>query len=244
MPMASPNLTETAPARLAPLPRRTIGDDVLETLRKAIIAGAFAPGDHLAEGALAEQLGVSRAPVREAMMELEREGLLAFDKRGAARVQTFTEDDFQEIFSLRLELETMAARLACRNLSASDEQLLAANIQRTREASRLLELTLLDVEFHDLVVRAARHSRLATCWATLRHQLEYWLARMQSRLAAPVLKTREATVRNHQGLLTALRSGHEARAVKAVREHIEGWRRQQANGSKKAANGSCRDSHT
>jgi DNA-binding GntR family transcriptional regulator len=238
MPVASPNFPKARPALLLPLPRRTIGDDVLDTLRKSIIAGAFAPGDHIAEGSLAQQFGVSRAPVREAMIQLEREGLLVFDRRGAARVKTFTEDDFEEIFSLRLELETMAARLACKNLSTADEERMADNIERTRSASRLLELTLLDVEFHDLAVQAARHSRLVTCWATLRHQLEFWLARMQSRLAAPVLKTREATARNHQGLLAALRSGHEVRAVKAVREHIEGWRRQQANGAKKNGNGS------
>ena len=64
-------------------------------------------------GALAQQLGVSRAPVREAMMQLEREGLLTFDKRGAAFVKEFTADDLEEIYSLRLTLETMAARLAC-----------------------------------------------------------------------------------------------------------------------------------
>lgn len=233
MPVASTNLAEAAPALFTPLPRRTIGDDVMDTLRKSIIAGAFAPGDHITEGALAQQLGVSRAPVREAMMQLEREGLLVFDKRGTARVKMFTEADFEEIFSLRLELETMAARLACRYLSVPDRQAIADNIERTRTASRLLELTLLDVEFHDLIVRASRHSRLAACWATLRHQLEFWLARMQSRLAAPVPKTREATVRNHQALLAALRSRDELRAVKAVREHIEGWRRQQTNGVKK-----------
>jgi DNA-binding GntR family transcriptional regulator len=230
MPIASTNLAGSVPALLSPLPRRTIGDDVLDTLRKSIIAGAFAAGDHIAEGTLAQQLGVSRAPVREAMMQLEREGLLTFDKRGAARVKTFTEDDFDEIFSLRLELEIMASRLACRNFSAVDEKRITDNIERTRRASRLLELTLLDVEFHDLVVQAAKHSRLQTCWATLRHQLEFWLARMHSRVQAPVPKTREATLRNHQGLLAALRSGNEARAVKGIREHIEGWRRQQTQG--------------
>ena len=211
---------------------------MIDTLRKSIIAGAFASGDHIAEGTLAQQLGVSRAPVREAMMQLEGEGLLVFDKRGAARVKTFTEDDFEEIFSLRLELETMASRLACREFSEAHGIRIAENIERTRKASRLLELTLLDVEFHDLIVQAARHTRLQACWATLRHQLEFWLARMHSRVEAPVPKTREATVRNHQGLLAALRSGNEARAVKGIREHIEGWRRQQANGVKKTGNGS------
>ena len=237
MPIASPNFAGAPSTRLTPLPRRTIGDDVIDTLRKSIIAGAFAPGDHIAEGTLAQQLGVSRAPVREAMMQLEGEGLLVFDKRGAARVKTFTEDDFEEIFSLRLELETMASRLACRDFSEAHGTRIAENIERTRKASRLLELTLLDVEFHDLIVQAARHTRLQACWATLRHQLEFWLARMHSRVEAPVPKTREATVRNHQGLRAALRSGNEARAVKGIREHIEGWRRQQASGGRKVGSG-------
>ena len=233
MPIASTNFAAGAVAIFSPLPRRTIGDDVIDTLRKSIIAGAFAPGDHIAEGGIAQQLGVSRAPVREAMMQLEREGLLVFDKRGAARVKIFTDEDFEEIFSLRLELETMAFRLAHRSLSPADESRLVENIERTRGASRLLELTLLDIEFHDLILQAAQHSRLLACWAMLRHQLEFWLARMHSRIEAPVPKTREATVRNHQKLLAALRSKVEERAVTAIREHIQGWRRQQTTGQKK-----------
>jgi DNA-binding GntR family transcriptional regulator len=229
MSLASTNLVEPRPALFDPLPRRTIGDDVLDTLRKSIIAGAFASGDHLAEGALAQQFGVSRAPVREAMMQLEREGLLVFNKRGAALVKEFTAADFEEIFSLRLTLETMAARLACRTWDQTASDRLESNIERTRTATRLLDVTLLDVEFHDLVVQAARHQRLYSSWSNLRHQIEVWLARMQSRLDAPVQKTREATVQHHRGILRALRSGREERALRAAREHIEGWRRQFPN---------------
>ena len=234
MVMASPVLLDGSPALFSPLTRRTIGDDVLDTLRKSIIAGAFAPGDHLAEGNLARQLAVSRAPVREAMMQLEREGLLVFDKRGAARVKVFTEDDFDEIFTLRLHLETMAARLACRNFTEADNQRFLHNIERTRTASQLLELTLIDVEFHDLLIQTSRHSRLLTCWSTLRHPLEYWLARMQGRVESPLSKTRDATERNHLRLIAALRAGHEQRMSKEIREHIEVWGRQQVDDLKRA----------
>jgi DNA-binding GntR family transcriptional regulator len=230
MPVASPIFVETSPSRLGPLQRRTIGDDVLDTLRKAVIAGAYAPGDHIAEGTLAQQLGVSRAPVREAMLQLEGEGLLTFDRRGAALVREFTAADFQEIFSLRLTLETMAARLACVRLTDGDCARLEANIERTRSATKLLEVTLLDVEFHDLVVRTARHSRLQAAWANLRHQIEVWLARMHSQLDASTHQAREETVRHHRKLLAALRSGRAATAEKAMRRHIEGWRRQFPNG--------------
>lgn len=227
MPVASSILEEPcALPRLLPVTRRTIGDDVLDTLRRAIIAGAFAPGDHLAEGVLAQQLGVSRAPVREAMMHLEREGLLVFDRRGAALVEEFTDADLEEIFSLRLHLEVMGARLACRRMGEEDFQRLEDNIGRTRVVSKLVELTLLDVEFHDLVMQGAAHSRLQACWALVRHPLEYWLARMHTRVATPLQKAREETARNHQELVEILRSRREDRAGRAFQEHIEGWRRQ------------------
>lgn len=227
MPVASSILEEScALPRLLPVTRRTIGDDVLETVRRAIIAGAFAPGDHLAEGVLAQQLGVSRAPVREAMMHLEREGLLVFDRRGAALVKEFTDVDLEEIFSLRLNLEVMGARLACRRMGGEDFRRLEENIGRTRVVSKLVELTLLDVEFHDLVMQGAAHSRLQACWALVRHQLEYWLARMHNRVATPLQKAREGTARKHQELVEILRSRREERAGRAFQAHIEGWRRQ------------------
>jgi DNA-binding GntR family transcriptional regulator len=234
MTKASPIFTDP-PSPLAPLLRRTIGDEVLDTLRKAIIAGAFAPGDHLAEGHLAEQLGVSRAPVREAMMQLEQQGLLVFDRRGAARVKDFTDDDFEEIISLRLTLESMAARLCCRRWSAVEAARFEESIERTRAAIRLLDVTLSDVEFHDGMVRMAQHSRLYACWSNLRPQIEVWLARMHSRLESSAQETREITVRHHRRLVEALRSGREERAVKAIRQHIEGWRRQHAGSAKPAA---------
>lgn len=236
MPQISSELEDSPPALLTPLARRTIGDDVLETLRKSIIAGAFAAGDHLAEGTLARQLGVSRAPVREAMMQLEREGLLKFDKRGAALVRPFTPEDFEEIFTLRLALETMSARLACRKMEEGDFARLKANIEQTRHAARLLEVTLLDVGFHDLIVQAARHSRLLAAWSDLRHQIEFWLARMHSRFQASTHQAREQTVRHHERLLTALRSRSEAKAERAIRAHIEGWHRQFPQ-SKNGSNG-------
>lgn len=213
-------------ASFAPLARRTLGDDVLDTLRRAIIAGEFAPGHHLAEGVLAQELGVSRAPVREAMMQLEREGLLLFNKRGAALVKAFTDDDFEEIFTLRLTLETAGARFACRHFQAGDAERLEESIARTESAARLLEVTLLDVEFHDLIMQTARHSRLYSCWDLLRHQIEVWLARMHSEIDAPTQDTRERTVSHHGDLLESLRSGNEEEAAQAMHTHIKSWGRQ------------------
>lgn len=213
---------------LRPVSRRTIGDDVLERLRQAIIGGVFAPGDHLAEGTLAAKLGVSRAPVREAMMQLEREGLLVFDRRGAALVKVFTDADFEEIFSLRLTLEVLGARLASRRLSDGDFARLEVNLQETQRVERLVDLALLDVAFHDLVMQGSGHARLQACWALVRHQLEFWLALMHNRVATPVEKAREGTVRHHSALVALLRTRREERVARAFQEHIEGWRDQLA----------------
>jgi DNA-binding GntR family transcriptional regulator len=207
------------------VPRRTISDEVLATLRQAIITGAFAAGDHLAEVPLAQQLEVSRAPVREAMMQLEREGLLLFDRRGAALVREFTPADLQEIHSLRMALETMAARLACQRFDESFGARFERNIELTRGAARLIDLSLLDVEFHDLIIQCAQHSRLYSAWTNLRHQIEVWLARMYARLDTPPDKTYGLTVRHHATILKILRSGDQHRAEKVIREHIERWRR-------------------
>ncbi len=221
---------KTPAVTLKPVSRRSIADDALGNLRKAIITGAYAPGDHLAEAALAEQLGVSRAPVREAMFQLEREGLLVFDRRGAARVREFSEADFEEIFTLRLTLEPAGARLACRHYNAALAKSLEANITRAAAAAHLLEVTLLDVAFHDLIMRAARHSRLYACWNTLRHQLEYWLSRMQRSAASSGQHTREETADCHRKLVKVLRSGDEQKAGQVMIDHIESWRRQLAYG--------------
>lgn len=217
--------TKCGSVPLAPVVRRTISDEVLDTIRKAIITGAFAAGDHLAEVALARRLEVSRAPIREAMMQLEREGLLTFDRRGAALVRKFTAADLDEIHSLRLTLESMAARLTCQHFDESFTPRFERNIDQTRAATRLIDLCLLDVEFHDLVMQGAQHSRLYSAWANLRHQIEVWLGRMYPRLETPPDKPRDLTVRHHETILKILRSGNQERAEKIIREHIERWRR-------------------
>ncbi len=201
-------------------------DTVLEKLRKGILSGAYAPGDRLPESRTAMQLGVSRVPVREAMLQLEREGLLRFDARGGAVVRELTTEDFEEIFSLRLVLEPMAAALACRRARPEDFEAMRANLAAMRSVTRLLDLTLLDVEFHDLIMRASRHSRLLQSWRGLKPQLEVWLHRMHRQIDAPEGRVREVTVQGHEDLLQSLIQGDPAEASERIRRHTEGWREQ------------------
>jgi DNA-binding GntR family transcriptional regulator len=203
--------------------RRALTDEVVNTLRKAIVAGAFAPGDHVAETKLAEQLGVSRVPVREAMMTLEREGVLEFDDRGAAHVRHFTATDYEEVFSMRLALEPMAARLACRRLQPADVAALTDNIKQMRRSTCLLDVTLLDVDFHDLIMQAARHSLLSVCWGNLRSLLRVWLARLHRREEGP-RETKQLSVKGHVKIVQILQSGDADAAAEEMRQHLVSWR--------------------
>src|SRR5262245_3564942 len=105
---------------LLPVPRTTLTREVAERLRKAILAGELAAGQTLTEAAMAARLDVSRVPVREALVELEREGLVVFNARGRACVREFTDEDFAEIVSLRTTLQVMSAKLAAVRHTADD----------------------------------------------------------------------------------------------------------------------------
>src|SRR4029453_12960627 len=110
-----------AEAALSPIRRTTsLTKEVVDRLRKAILHGELEEGASLPEALTATKLGVSRVPVREALVELERQGLVEFDRNGRACVRTFTAEDGTEIISLRAALQRMAARLAAAKLTDAD----------------------------------------------------------------------------------------------------------------------------
>lgn len=106
-PQHGPNLT--------PPERASLGDEVVTQLRAAIHRGDLAPGEHLSEEALARILKVSRGPIRDALKQLEREGLVVPQPNGRKFVARMTRQDVEEIYSLRLILECLAVQSACRN---------------------------------------------------------------------------------------------------------------------------------
>lgn len=157
-------------------------------------------------------------------MELEQEGLVEFDQRGRSRVRTFTEDDFEDLFSMRCALEVMAARLVSKRMTKADVQALEAMIDEQQALEDLTELSLADVAFHDRIIQAARNRPLVVCWKTIRSQIEVWLARAHRAQAARRLSSIELTVPGHRRLLAELRSGSERKAENAMRLEMATWR--------------------
>jgi DNA-binding GntR family transcriptional regulator len=199
--------------------RRSLSEDVVDLLRAALVRGAFEPGQHLNESSLAERLGVSRGPIREAFVELEREGLLTLERHRGARVTRLSRSDIDEIYELRKALERLAVERAVRYATEDDFAAMADIVKELRVAVKAADLhaiVSLDVRFHDAIYLAAHHSRLYLSWSTLRPQIETFL---HSR-STDTTDYLDKAVREHTELLDVLRSRSKRNATRLIDSHI------------------------
>jgi DNA-binding GntR family transcriptional regulator len=216
-------MSKAASHRVTPIRRQNLAEQVVVKLRHAITSGAIGANVALAEPVLAKQFGVSRSPVREGLIQLEREGLIYFDERGRTRVCTMTPEDFAEISSMRVALESLGAACAARHWKKKDTAELEKSIRRQEQAKSLEELSHLDVELHEYVMRAAQHRRLLAAWLIIRPQFEMWLAHIHRVQEHRHLDAREITVRAHRRLLAVLASGSPEAAEHGMRAHVVSW---------------------
>ena len=212
-----------------PLERQSLSSAVRERLSRAIVTGEFSAGDKLAEPDLAARLGVSRAPVREALIGLEFAGLVTSDERGRTSVPVMQPEDLEEIFLVRLALEPLAAQQAALRITPSQVAALRDNIQRTRAVTSQAELSAIDTEFHELVFQASGMPRLCQIWRSICYQIELWLNQMQPTVSERLEEVRRITTQSHEELLASLESGDPERAGATMREHINGWRSRYAD---------------
>ncbi len=191
---------------LGPVPQNTLADVVTQRLRMAIITGALAPGAKLAEGAVAAELQVSRSPVREALHRLEAEGLVHSNRGHSTYVWAPTPQDVDEIISLRVMCECLAAEWALRKLTAEDFAHLHSLVDRQRDAVTAgdpVHLLDLDMAFHEYVCRRAGHRRLIEWWQQIISQL---LVVTHRRLRFDPGSVHRTVIPDHEGLLAALES--------------------------------------
>lgn len=203
--------------------RKTLALSITEAVRQEIVSGVRAPGAKISEPTIASVHSVSRAPVREALRQLEREGLVVFDVVGRSRVVQLTPEDVEDICGIRASLESTAAGHAAKRFDAAMEQTLQSNIAEMEAASTLDEVSMLDLAFHAAVMEASGRRRLIAAWYAIEPQLRLWLGtlqRMRQALSADVLA---ATVAAHRDLVEALRSGDPTRARDAAEVHVASW---------------------
>ena len=194
-------------------------DVVFNTLRQAILRGELKPGERLMEIQLANKLGVSRTPIREAIRKLELEGLVLMIPRRGAEVAEITEKSLRDVLEVRGALEELAVKLACQKIT--DEQ-----IQELRMAEKEFEMALssgdvtvyaeADVKFHDVIYRATDNQRLIQLLFNLREQMY--------RYRVEYLKREEAhgnLLIEHRRIIETIANRDMDAAVDAVCQHID-----------------------
>jgi DNA-binding GntR family transcriptional regulator len=204
---------------LAPLSQRT-SEGVARILRAEIFSGRLKPGDPLPERSLAEQLGVSRTPVREAMFTLQSEGLVELTPNRGATVRTLNAHDVQRIYALRAVLEAHAAREAAETgLSdhyAHELEDAQARLERLGSASPAAEQALADLSFHMLISEATGSRMLHSIMG----QVLAFTVSYRSNFAYPEERATRVN-EQHRAILAALLDRDGERAEKAMREHVE-----------------------
>ena len=203
-------LDDTAPA--------TLTARVTEAVREAIVDGRLVAGERYSVALLAGQFGVSRTPVREALLVLERQGMVRFERNRGVRVLETSLHDLEEVFGLRLLLEVPATERACEllddaGLGALDRELRA--MRRAAEAGDEPAFMAHDKAFHTALLLAAGNRRLADVVAQLRDAV-------RSRGASTVGRSRDlaAILREHDAIMAALRARDGGGAAAAMRAHL------------------------
>lgn len=201
---------------LAPARRRGLADEVADRIRDAIFSGAYPLGTPLREVELAAALQVSRGPVREALLRLEREGLVRSAWHRGATVTTLSAEDIVELDSLRGVLERLAVELVVAH--ASDDDLTAIELAARRMERAEDEHTLVgrDIEFHDAVYDAAGHGRLRAAWQAIRSQVHLFLL---TRIGVSGDDYLAHVPGEHRELATALRLREAGPAVELFAAH-------------------------
>lgn len=197
----------------------TLRTQVADQIRLAIIEGRLRPGDHITELALTKQLGVSRTPVREALILLESEGLVVFAPNRGYDVRTFTEKTVLEIFSMRTTLENMAAEINTGSLHDDEFERLYALIDEQTEALQRgaqKDIRRIDVSFHHLLIERTGHELLIRNWTGIVAQIAALL-----NLRAEAFPDYDETqaIQDHQAILRAYQSG-SASVVMEVNRRI------------------------
>ncbi|TGE31586.1 GntR family transcriptional regulator [Desulfosporosinus sp. Sb-LF] len=196
-----------------------IRDSVFSILRNAILDKKLKPGQRLVERTIAEQLGVSRTPVREAIRKLELERLVTHIPRKGVVVSGFTKEDIMEILLIRASLEALICSIAATKIKPKDVerlQSLAKEILEEHENENFTRSNKLNDKFHEIVYRAAESPRVYNLFNTLREYITKFTQVAYYKPGRP-----EEVWIEHSEIIQALRDHDKLRADAAAKRHVE-----------------------
>lgn len=198
---------------------KPLRDVIFNTIREAIIAGELKPGERLMEVQLAEKMGVSRTPVREAIRKLELEGMVEMIPRKGAHVAEVSVKDIMDVLEVRASLDGLATSLAAMRITPEEVKELkhvysqfVANVEKENVNGTIKK----DVEFHDVIYRASRNDKLIQISNNLKEQVQ--------RFRVIYLKgfgsTRDV-IREHDQIIEAITTNNSEIAQKIAYDHIK-----------------------
>ena len=194
-------------------------DVVFNTLRQAILRGELKPGERLMEIQLANKLGVSRTPIREALRKLELEGLVNMVPRKGAEVADITEKSLRDVLEVRKALEELSVQLACEKITEDEIEELKRAAERFKDTLDDQDVTKIaeaDVAFHDIIYTATDNQKLILLLNNLREQMyRYRVEYLKKEEAYPQL------IAEHEELIDNISKRNKEEATRIMCEHID-----------------------
>jgi DNA-binding GntR family transcriptional regulator len=204
---------------MAEFTRSNLREQVKDVILQRIVDGSYPPGVRLVETRIAQELGVSQAPVREALRDLEQLGCIVHEPFRGCSVRAFSADELLEAFPVRAALEALAARLAAERIDEDELLRLAELLDVMRAAARrgdAHDQSQANASFHATIVRAARNATLERQWSLLEP-----FSRTYISVSRPGLDLRALSER-HVPILEALRARDPDAAAEAMHDHLMG----------------------
>lgn len=194
-------------------------DQAFQQIKEAIRSGKLKPGDRLVETQLAEEMQISRFPIREAMRYLEKEGLVQTKPFKGTYVAQLTEKDMEELYSLRSAIEELAVRILIKNIDEKKikklESIVAAMVQAS-EDDNIDKMISEDLRFHQTICEMSGHRKLLDVWLNLENQLQVFLT-----IEKNLFENSCQFVTTHHPILEAIKSRKIGPAQKAIRDHLK-----------------------
>jgi DNA-binding GntR family transcriptional regulator len=205
------------PVTDTPFIRSNLRAQIKDVILQRIVAGEYPPGARLVETRIAQELGVSQAPVREALRDLEQLGCIVHEPFRGCSVRAFSAEELLEAFPVRAALEALAARLAAERMTEDELLRLAELLETMRDAARrgdAHDQSQANASFHATIVRAARNATLERQWSFLEPFSRTYLTVSQPGLDLLALSER------HVPILDALRARDGEAAAEAMHNHL------------------------
>ena len=193
-------------------------DVVFKTLRQAILKGELEPGERLMEIQLAERLGVSRTPIREAIRKLELEGLVLMIPRKGAEVAKISENNLRDVLEVRRSLEELAIDLACQRITEEElAQLNKAEVdfKAAIENGDAMQIAQTDENFHEIIYNGTKNQKLVQILNNLREQMyRYRVEYLKDEKNFPIL------IREHSQIVEGLTAKDKTMLTAAMHKHV------------------------